>query len=268
MNQFNTINDFETFDILIDRLKKYKDGDKLYYVRFGDGDILMFYPETVNQIEGRSNQFLVTPNLQQELYDSWNVVDDCYLVATALNLDSPESCDQGVEMHNRIRELMNSKVLTERYSFYSHATFERNFVSKPEKFLEFCNLMYDKKTVWVNQFWHNNVGRILGNVEHHIQTPSTNSYENIDDWYPELLSVIDDVDVVILASGQSSRVVASRLWNAGINKIVIDIGSVADMFVANTDIFNKIKLRGSMHVHRQIILNSLNFILRNKKSYK
>jgi hypothetical protein len=265
MKQFNTINDFDTFDIILDRLKKHKDGEKLYYVRFGDADIFIFYPEFLNKVVGRSNQFLVTPNLQQELYNSWNVVDDCYLVATSLNLDSPESTDHGPKMHNRMRELMNSKVLTERYSFFSHPTFERNFVCKPEKFLEFSNLIYDKKKVWVNQFWHDNVEKILGNVEHHVQTPSTNSYENIDEWYSELLSVIDDVDIVILASGFSSRVVAGRLWKDGINKIVIDIGSVADMFVANTDIFNKIKLRSSMHQHRHLILNSLDYLLWNTK---
>lgn len=268
MREFKTINDFDTFDIILDRLKKHKSGEKFYYTRFGDADIILFYPESINKIIGRSNQFLCTKELQQELYNSWNIKDDSYFTATCLNLDSPESTDQGKVMHDKMRELMDSGKLIEKYSFYSHPTFERNFVNKPEKFLEFCEMIYDKKKVWVNQFWHENVETILGNVEHHIQTPSTNSYETIDEWYPELLNTIDDIEVVILASGFSSRVLTGRLWNEGVNKIVIDIGSVADMFVANTWIFDEINLRTSMSKNKQQILDSLNFLLSKKQEDK
>ena len=278
MREFKTIDDFSTLDIILDKLKGYKTGDKLYYVRFGDGCIIMMYPETLNKMMGLSNQFMVTEELQQELYNTWNIIDDSYLFAGSLNLSSPFSSDQGQAMHNKIRQLFDSKCITERFNFYSHPTFERNFIYKPEKFLEFCHLIRDKKKVWDNQSWHNNIESILGNVQHHILTPKTNSYSNIDEWYPELLKTLDDVEVVILASGQSSRVLAGRLWKEGVNKIVLDIGSVADMFIANTSIFakgvrpshhawppqgpvNEMQLRGTMITYRTEILNSLDFIL-------
>tara|TARA_R110000737_G_scaffold96175_1_gene130204 strand:+ start:1043 stop:1843 length:801 start_codon:yes stop_codon:yes gene_type:complete len=265
MGNFKTHDDFETFDIILDKVKNYKKGEKLYYVRFGDGDLIMMYPESEGEVIGRANQFNTTKEIQEELYRTWNIQDDKYMVAGSLNLSSPFSTDHGVEMHNKVTQLINSGKLVERKEFYSHPTFESNFIFKPDKFIEFCNLISGYKKVWVNQFWHDNVETILGNIEHHIQTPSTNSYENIDEWYPELLKVIDDVDVIILATGFSSRVLASRLWDLGINKIVLDIGSVVDMFIANTEIIDLINTRSTMETYKKDISKSLEYILKELK---
>ena len=125
--------------------------------------------------------------------------------------------------------------------------------------------MNNYKKVWVNQLWHDNIETILGNIEHHIQTPSTNSYKNINEWYPQLLEIIDDVDMVILATGFSSRVLASRLWDLGINKIVLDIGSVVDMFIANTELINVINTRSTMSTYEKQISESLEYILNKLK---
>ena len=266
MTKFETQDDFTTFDLIMDRLKQYNQGDKLYYVRFGDGDLIMMYPESLGQTIGRANQFEVTNELQKEMYDSWNIVDDNYMVAASLNLSSPFTTDHGNAMHDKVRSLINNNILTNRYQFYSHPTFESNFIYKPEKFIEFCKLLYGKKKLWINQLWHDNVETILGNIVHHVQTPSTNSYADIDNWYPEILKVIDDVEVIILASGFSSRVLANRLWKAGINKIVLDIGSVVDMFIANTELLDMINTRSTMQTHETEILKSLDFILNSMQN--
>ena len=268
MENFKTHDDYNTLDLIINKLKQHKENDRFYYVRYGDGDIIMMYPESEGSIIGRSNEFFVTKELQQELYNAWNIVNKDYWVAGSLNLDSINTTDEGPKMHRRVKELMSSNIIVERFNFYSHPTFETNFVYKPEKFLEFTKLLYNKKKLWVNQYWHENVETILGNIEHHVQTPSINSYETIDEWFPEILEVIEDVDVIILASGQSSRVVSSRLWNLGINKIVIDPGSVVDMFIADTWIVDHINLRSTMTRYRSEILKSLDYILTNSKSFK
>ena len=259
MQTFKTQDDFITFDLIIDRIKNYKQGDKLYYVRYGDGDLIIMYPESVGSTIGRSNQFIVTKELQQELANSWNIEDKDYMLAASLNLSSPFSTDHGIEMHNKVIDLMQSGILKQRHEFYSHPTFESNFIFKPEKFLEFCDVIYDKKKLWINQFWHDNVETILGNIEH---------YSNIDEWYPEILKLSEDVDVIILATGFSSRVLASRLWNAGINKIVLDIGSVVDMFIANVDLVNLINKRSTMETYKNEISKSLELILNKQQAKK
>ena len=261
MENFTTQDDFETFNIILDKIKNYKKGEKLYYVRFGDGDLIMMYPESEGKVIGRANQFDTTKQIQNELYRTWNIQDDRYMVAGSLGLSSPFRTDHGTNMHNKVKELISSGKIIERNNFYSHPTFESNFIFKPDKFIEFCNLINGYKKVWINQFWHDNVETILGNIEHHIQTPSTNSYKNIDEWYPQLLEVIDDVDVIILATGFSSRVLASRLWDLGINKIVLDIGSVVDMFIANTDLVKDINTRSTMETYESQISESLEYIL-------
>ena len=68
---FKTHNDYDTLDLIINKLKQHKENDRFYYVRYGDGDIIMMYPESEGLIIGRSNKFLVTKELQQELCNAW-----------------------------------------------------------------------------------------------------------------------------------------------------------------------------------------------------
>ena len=83
---FQTIDDYKTLDIILEHLKNLKKDEPFYYVRYGDGDIIMMYPESKDTIVGRSNQFNVTENLQNELANAWNIVDKNYWVAGSLNL--------------------------------------------------------------------------------------------------------------------------------------------------------------------------------------
>ena len=53
MQTFNTLDDFTTFDEIINRIEKYQPGDKLYYVRYGDGDLIIMYPESEGETVGR-----------------------------------------------------------------------------------------------------------------------------------------------------------------------------------------------------------------------
>ena len=65
------------------------------------------------------------------------------------------------------------------------------------------------------------------------------------------------------ATGQSSRVICGRLWNMGVTKIVLDFGHTADLLVADTEIKDKIRLRGTFNHHGPRILESLKFMLDN-----
>ena len=90
----------------------------------------MMYPESEGKVIGRANQFYTTNKIQKELYRTWNIQDDRYMVAGSLNLSSPFSTDHGVEMHNKVTQLINSGKLIERNEFYSHPTFESYFIFK------------------------------------------------------------------------------------------------------------------------------------------
>ena len=55
--------------------------------------------------------------IQEEIYRTWNIQDDKYMVAGSLNLSSPFSTDHGVEMHNKVTQLINSgKLVTRNFS--------------------------------------------------------------------------------------------------------------------------------------------------------
>ena len=126
MKKFETIDDFSTFDIILDKLKNYKDGEKLYYVRYGDGCFIMMYPESLNQTIGASNRFFVTEEFRKELRDSYNIEDDNYMVASCFNLDSPKFSTDSNVSHPKILQMIDDNVLVNRREFYSHPTFESN----------------------------------------------------------------------------------------------------------------------------------------------
>ena len=72
----------DSFNIIFDKLKT---GKPFSYVRFGDGDYIMMYEESLNQIIGGGNRFFVTPRLQKELIECHNIHDDNFLIGTVVN---------------------------------------------------------------------------------------------------------------------------------------------------------------------------------------
>ena len=72
----------DSFDIIFDKVKT---GEPFTYVRFGDGDYIMMYEESLGKIIGGGNRFLVTPKLQSELVECHNIQDKDFLIGTIVN---------------------------------------------------------------------------------------------------------------------------------------------------------------------------------------
>ena len=95
----------DSFDIIFDKLKT---GKPFSYVRFGDGDYIMMYEESLNQIIGGGNRFFVTPRLQKELIE-------CH--GSQLNV-----CRDMVTLseHMGAYHAMNAKMITGSEAFFTY----------------------------------------------------------------------------------------------------------------------------------------------------
>ena len=225
-------------------LWKFEENKNFSYVRFGDGDLFMIFDIYKEDSQkdgtvGKWNRFEVTPKLQSELTEAFNIVDDNYMVASVMNQDNNEIDMVGT--NNRLVEsyyenISNEKVILKDW-FFHHFVFIHSFANyfdgpwahhdigfkqMIEKFIK------PKKVMYVSGYYPDEFKNLFGEVDCFIETPKQNSYESIDEWYPKLLEKSFDMDVVLLATGFSSRVVTKRLWNDNRNLQVLDLGSIID----------------------------------------
>lgn len=244
----------DSFDLIV---KKLRGGRPFTFTRFGDGDYIIMYPGSLNKKVGSSNRFWVTKELQKEIIECHNIKDEDFLIGSVLNDES-----------QYIMKPFNTKIskpqlppLDEHDSLLAMSCLQEILLTDPEKFLEFTREMRKTNTMLVGSYNHDNLSQIFGDIDIFIKVPPRNCYATINDWYNKILENQHKVGKIVLAAGFSSRVLAKRLW--GLRKQVIDVGSLGDMFVLDTEI--QISLRthikkGRVQINKNVskVLDSIN----------
>ena len=218
----------DSFNLIV---KKLREGEPFAFVRFGDGDYIMMYPGSLNKIvSGRSNRFRVTKNLQREIIECHNIQDEDFLIGSILN----DGSEYLMKPFNT--EIKKSRLppLDEHEWVLAMSCLQEILLTDPEKFLEFPREMRKTNTMLVGSYNHDNLSEIFGDIDIFVEVPQRNCYASIDVWYDEILENKNKVGKIVLAAGQSSRVIAKRLW--GLGETVIDVGSLGDMFVLETEL--------------------------------
>ena len=243
------LNHVKSFDIVFSKLKK---REPFWFVRFGDGDHLLMYKNSIGKIVGGGNKFFVTEKLQEEVIECYNIEDDNFLIGTMLNDFLPH---QMMKYERKIKHDLLPNLVQRKEMLAMSCLFEM-FLNNINEFAEFSKELKRTSTMFVCGYNHANIAKVYGKGVY-VKIPVRNCYATIDQWYPEILANLDKVDKVILSAGFAGRVVAKRLFKAGINKMVLDVGSLSDTFVFHTDIMKKIKGRKFMeYVERQIFRNT------------
>lgn len=239
----------ESFEIVFNKLKK---REPFWFVRFGDGDHIIMYPHSVGKIVGGGNQFFVTKQLQNEIIECYNIQDENFLIGTMLNDTLPH---QMMRFESNIKQDLLPE-LVEREKMLAMSCLFETFLTNPVRFKDFSNELRKTSTMFVCNYNHANISKIYGKGIY-IKIPVANCYATIDIWDEEILRNIDKIDKVILSAGFAGRVVAKRLFKAGIKKTVIDVGSLSDAFIFHTDIRKQIRGRTFMkRVEKQIFRNT------------
>ena len=241
----------DSIDILI---KKLKDKEIFTFVRYGDGDYKMMYNGSVGKVIGGNNRILVTKRFRKELIDSYNIEDKNWLIGTSIGDVSKRSTAKNINIGKL-------PALHQRDKLLSVGCLMDSFIEDIERFKLFAKEMCKTSTMFVCNYNHPNLEKAYGEIKVFVEVPKQNSYSEIESIYKEVLKGLGSVDKIVLSAGQSSRIIAKRLYETSKEITVIDVGSVSDMLIMNTPIINTIPQRSHLGIYRGQILKSLKAIL-------
>jgi hypothetical protein len=214
----------ETFDYLNVLLKKHK---KLYFIRFGDGEIL--------SMQGKDDNNYTSSNaLTHELIESFIIEDPQYLIACAINPPKEKNISKGVFNivdHNQEMAdfLIDHKLVTKTKCYENAICFHYAGVFHTKQALHFFDEhIRPKKKMFIGGTSKPIAEKLYGIIDYYVPVPLKNAYSSIDEWWPQIIKNVDDVELVITSAGAASNVVCKRLWKLDKEIHLLDIGSMID----------------------------------------
>ncbi len=219
-----TIDMQETLNYLYEKLDS---ENKVYYSRFGDGDFEIMKGK-------REMMHKYSPELAEELRESFGILDDNYIRGTMFN----EPTYNGKELIHHSPEnykelfafIQNNYKNFDNFTLYSHVLLTYICIHEQDIFLDFVNnFIRPKRKLFIGSIKKSSIEKLVGKVDYHVETPSRDAYYNIDEWWPKVLECVDDVDLVLPAAGMAGRVVQKRLWKLNKNIHSIELGSMVDV---------------------------------------
>lgn len=241
----------ETYYTLTNLLRT---SQKLIYTRFGDGDI-----EIMMGRNQRNHDF--SKELQQEMIEAFLVDDASYLRALTINYRNERGMYNGFFARYNRNDEMND-FLINRFGFTKQILFENEWfpqiytIYHPKEMNSFLDeFIRNKKKMFIGGVDKEIVEKLVGKIDCYIRVPHRNAYGTIQEWWPEVLKNLNDVEIILPAAGMSTRVINKRLWKLNRDLISIDLGSVVDA-VAGLNTRRWIRLK--KHVIHRVLLPPFN----------
>lgn len=259
LKKIKTLNNSDSFDIIVNKLKI---GKPFSFVRFGDADYLMMFKENINKIIGHNNKFLVTKELHDEIIETHNIIDEDFLIGSVIDT----SIDNKLYSYKHFFREYNITNLDINYNnLLSAVTLTETFCFNFNKFTDFIREVKKYKIMFVGNYFHTNLKYLYGNqITEFVETPTQNSFSKVDQIHSEILSKINDIDLIIFSTGQTSRIIIKRLWKNNINKIMLDVGSLSDFAVLDTFIEKYIPVRNNIKKNKNTIIQNFNKLKANE----
>tara|TARA_R100000152_G_C6772547_1_gene199493 strand:- start:560 stop:2242 length:1683 start_codon:yes stop_codon:yes gene_type:complete len=218
-----TIDMQDTLNYLYEKLDS---ESKVYYSRFGDGDFEIMKGK-------REMMHRYSPELAEELRESFGILDDNYIRGTMFNEPTYNGRELVHQSPDNFKDLFgfiqNNYENFNDFILYSHVLLTYIFIHEQDIFLDFMNnFIRPKRKLFIGSIKKSSIEKLVGEVHYHVETPSRDAYYNIDEWWPKVLECVDDVDLVLPAAGMAGRVVQKRLWKLDKNVHSIELGSMVD----------------------------------------
>lgn len=243
----------------------FKKNKRIFYSRFGDGDVFIMMGR--NQANHQASE-----SLTREMTESFQINHAQYLKGLAVNHPVEKGMVRGLFAVFRVDQEMKS-FLEKTFDSLGNQVFENPVflhylsVFKPQAVNNFFNeTIRPKRKMFIGSIPKEKIENIIGTVHHYIETPPKNAYAAIQEWWPEILKNIQDVELVIPAAGMATRIINKRLWEMGLEVQSFDIGSLVD--VADERQSRKwIRLAGH-RIERYIIHQSKNISFSESLAYR
>ena len=236
-------------------VKRLEENKRTCYIRYGDGDFIAMYPQSLNTQVGRCNKSFISEDIQEWLKHSYSINKEDYLVGTLQDIRHPRSTLPNIDFN-----IINSMGLTHPETLYSAIALQEAFLDYPEVFKKFLDCLRKKRSVYVNWYFEPVLQDYLGEVAHWI--PIT-QYNAVSDQHTITQKIIDldpnSFDQILLSAGQLSRVMMSRLYEFFKDKDIIDLGSCSDKLIYGTESFRHIMVRGHIDNNRPLIEERLRY---------
>lgn len=230
---------WNTKQSLILLTERLTNSDKVYYTRWGDNDILN---ATGKDAQGRplsnkkgmgGNQTVHTPELKEDLRKSFSIDHEDYCKAVSGAYQYETYMRDGVFAPFKSKAVLEKYIMamTKQRSFYNPIMPHYFFCFYPvmlKNFLDEYIRPFPK--LFISHLKPEQLHGIIGDVDRYIQTPQKNSYSEVDRIWLEVQQVMDSekIKVVIPNTGQLSRILAGRMWEADYKCHCIDMGSLFD----------------------------------------
>jgi len=203
----------ETTEILD---QKFKSGKPFMYTRFGDADVFFMYSDFK-----KNRRHTASPRFREELREAWEIDDKNYLIGCAVH--------GGTLSLGKLRNLIKDHVRERPYE--TATAILELYRNSPELFIKFCKEnLHGKKVNLIGgpAVCNNKLVRKALNISNVIAVTDTEAYYSLDKKMGEINRTVQNYDINIVALGQAGRILAKRLYVAGINSTVFDIGSPID----------------------------------------
>lgn len=200
---------------------------RLFFTRFGDGEI--------NHATGKRNKTQAPhPLLQVEMAEAFCIQDPQYLIGlTGQYPVEPGMVDglfapfkNATQLSNRLQTQVGLPLDT---LYENPVVFHYMSVFQHEQLLQFFDEhVLHRSKMFIGSVDQSDAEKIVGPITKYVSTPPSNAYHAIDEWWPEVLRGLPEVDMVIPTVGPASKVVNKRLFEMGVDVHGLDIGSLFD----------------------------------------
>jgi len=211
-------NEAQTIDELE---RRFSAGDPFYYIRFGDADLYFVNDPWFNKNRRHQPK---TEKFSQELRECLAIDHDEFMIGAAAMA--------GWGRKSKEREL--TRIIGKffhRKKFWSATPMHVTFLNDYDRFKEFLKVFQGRKVDLVGgaTVCRSPEVRKAFNIQDTIALTDTNAYDILDKHMPAIEKMARGSDILISALGQTTRIVAKRLWNMGIRNIqYFDVGSIVD----------------------------------------
>jgi len=223
--------------------KRIEDGKPTTYIRFGDGEY--FIMSGSDKISWAKN----SPAFQKELTEAFLIKDEGYLVASVAGMTNEGRMRKGLfatfEYDSTLREIVEN--LRPKETLYNAIALAYKSVFHPDWFIEFVEkCIRNRKVLFIGneKICNSSLVKRTFCISKYICIPEANAYEWLNNENYEMIEKMAvEHDVILCSAGMTSEVIAKRLWQKGIRKIFLDLGSIPDA-LAGIDSRTWIKLVG------------------------